>query len=172
MLNTLQSTLMEGIMKTVLVAAIIMATSVNAMAVCEYTNIMDSDDDERINFTMKVNKLTERLTGISFDQRDNQLDEISLGCMACHDGTLGKNGMMKLQGDNSAISGGHSMGVDYNNISYRKSGYRNIHNIRQSIKFVDGRLGCLSCHDLQNKEKKHLAAPMESSKLCFECHSK
>lgn len=159
-------------MKTALALALILASSVNAMAVCEYTNIMDADDNERINYTMKVNKLSERNGGIRFDQRENALDVISAGCMACHDGTLGKGGNVKLHGENSAISGSHPVGTDYNNISYRKSGYRNIHNVRTSIKFVDGRLGCLSCHDLQNKEKSHLVASMESSKLCFECHAK
>lgn len=159
-------------MKTALTAAFILASSINAMAVCEYTNIMDSDDNERINFTMKVEKLTERQGGISFDQRENALDEISAGCIACHDGSLGNGGNVRTHDEKSAINGSHSIGTDYNTISYRKSGYRNIHNIRASIKFVDGRLGCLSCHDLQNKGKAHLVESMESSKLCFECHAK
>ncbi|GAM11467.1 doubled CXXCH motif protein [Geobacter sp. OR-1] len=160
-------------MKTLITFIIVLASAANAMAVCEYSKILDADDDERINFSMKVNSLTQKVMGISFEKRDNLPDEISAGCMACHDGTLGPGGDVKRShGENSTISGSHPIGADYNNISYTKNGYRNIHNIRASIKFVDGRLGCLSCHDLQNKEKNQLSASMNGSMLCFECHAK
>ena len=159
-------------MKTALVAAFVLTTSINAFAACEYTAIMNADDDERITFSMKVNKMTERHGGISFDQRDNELDELSAGCISCHDGSLGKGGNVRMKSGDSSVSDSHPIGIDYNSISYRKHGYRNIHNVRTEIKFVDGRLGCLSCHDLNNKEKSHLAAPLKGSALCFSCHAK
>lgn len=159
-------------MRVLIAITLFLTSTVNAMAACEYSKIMDTDDNERINFTMKVNRLTGRNTGISFDQRETAMDEISAGCMACHDGSLGSGGNVRTHGENSAVRGSHPVGIDYNNISYRNRGYRNIHNIRASIKFVDGRLGCLSCHDLQNKEKSHLVVPVIESRLCFECHDK
>jgi predicted CXXCH cytochrome family protein len=159
-------------MKTALITALILATTTNAFAVCEFSTMMDENVEERMTFSMKVNRLTAREPGISFEQREQQLDEISAGCMSCHDGTLGAGGAVSLHGNNSAIRGSHSIGVDYNHISYRRSDYRNIHNISAAVKFVEGRLGCLSCHDLQSKQKHHLVAPMDGSKLCFECHAK
>jgi len=160
-------------MRSIVAILIVLTCSANAMAICEYSRILDTDEYERFNYSMKVDKLTEKSSSISFEQRDISPDEISRDCLACHDGSLGSGGNVRSAHEaKSAIQGSHPIGVDFNNISYKKSGYRNIHNIRPSIKFVDGRLGCLSCHNIQNKEKKHLVVSLNGSALCFECHAK
>jgi hypothetical protein len=33
-----------------------------------------------------------------------------------------------------------------------------------------GRIACITCHNLQNQGKKHLAVTMDGSKLCSTCH--
>jgi len=160
-------------MKTLMATLVLLLCSSNVMAICEYNEILDADEYEQINFKMKVDHMSGKRNSISFERREVAVDEISLGCMVCHNGSLGSGGnVRKAHGESSSISGSHVIGSDYNNISYTKGGYRNIHNVNAMVKFIDGRIGCLSCHDIQNKQKMHLVATLTGSKLCFECHDK
>ncbi|WP_243688226.1 cytochrome c3 family protein [Geotalea toluenoxydans] len=37
---------------------------------------------------------------------------------------------------------------------------------------VDGRVGCLTCHDPLNRKAPHLVASNDRSNLCLTCHIK
>ncbi len=38
------------------------------------------------------------------------------------------------------------------------------------IQLLNGRVGCLSCHDIFGRQEKLLAVPNDSSRLCYACH--
>ncbi len=40
------------------------------------------------------------------------------------------------------------------------------------IKFVKGRIDCISCHDLTNADRYHLRVESGTSRLCLACHLK
>lgn len=44
--------------------------------------------------------------------------------------------------------------------------------IKSGIKIVDGKVTCITCHDLSNPEPMHPVKGMENSKLCLVCHNK
>ncbi len=43
---------------------------------------------------------------------------------------------------------------------------------RAGIRFVNGRIDCISCHNLQVAEGAHLRLQTAGSRLCFACHRK
>jgi predicted CXXCH cytochrome family protein len=40
------------------------------------------------------------------------------------------------------------------------------------VKFIDGRVDCISCHDLTNTDRYHLRIENRKSRLCLACHLK
>jgi hypothetical protein len=40
------------------------------------------------------------------------------------------------------------------------------------IKFIDGRIDCISCHNLLNPDRYHLRIENRKSRLCLACHLK
>lgn len=40
------------------------------------------------------------------------------------------------------------------------------------IRFLGGRIDCISCHDLRNAGRYHLRLGTDDSRLCFACHRK
>lgn len=42
----------------------------------------------------------------------------------------------------------------------------------EGVKFVNGRIDCISCHDLRNRDQYHLRVEDRKSRLCRACHLK
>lgn len=94
--------------------------------------------------------------------------DVNLGdCMACHDGVAAGSVDFCLVDCN--FRSPHSAVNIYPPPG--KKGYASIRDVVQKgIKLVDGRITCISCHDLRNKGQYHLVMTMDGSKLCFACH--
>lgn len=107
------------------------------------------------------------------------VDSFSFDCMSCHDGMNAKyhdvrirngerEGSMSLQ----TVLASHPIGMHYGSAAYENRSLRDQRLLNSSMTMVDGRVGCLSCHNLLNPEKNHLAVDNSSSGLCLECHAK
>ena len=118
-----------------------------------------------VNFTVSAN---ENVT----------IDSFSYDCILCHDGMNAKYHDIRFrQGRRESISlvtvlASHPIGMSYGSMAYENDKLRNMANLDPSITLVDGRVGCLSCHNLLNPEKFHLAMNNENSQLCLQCHGK
>jgi len=42
----------------------------------------------------------------------------------------------------------------------------------ERVRLPDGKVSCVSCHDLYETEPRRLAVSMEKSELCLTCHDK
>ncbi|MDA8428954.1 MAG: hypothetical protein M0T70_06830 [Geobacteraceae bacterium] len=99
--------------------------------------------------------------------QSEQLDQISRECVTCHDGS-------------SAPTTGysHPVGMDYdkstsfNRRSPFKRNYVTRGALNPDVVLIDGKVGCLSCHNPLNPAENHLAMSNENSSLCFSCHIK
>jgi hypothetical protein len=109
------------------------------------------------------------------------LDSFSLQCLSCHDDSTG-DGLMNVNVSGELLHGGgssgHPIGIDYAQAtSGRKSrSYNPESRISNDIKFPDGKLSCISCHQLSdstNETQQHgqLVMSNRGSALCFECHN-
>lgn len=103
-------------------------------------------------------------------------DSFSTECISCHDGvssiTIGVNlkndplhtGIRRSSGTD------HPIGMDYQSYVGANPGkYKPVFG-RGNMIFVDGKVGCLTCHDMLNPERKHLVMSDRQSALCLTCH--
>lgn len=108
-----------------------------------------------------------------------ELDPVSFDCITCHDGVSAplhdirfKNDTVK-SGDISKVLGPHPIGMHYGSTAYAKPGtLRDQFALNNDMVFVNGLVGCLSCHNPLNPEKKHLIMGLDQSQLCLTCHTK
>ncbi len=105
------------------------------------------------------------------------LDAESRRCLACHDGvtahdtrhtTAGRRGSGYI-GDSRRS---HPVGVGYPSHTPRNYSvpFRPVALLPARVRLPEGRVSCVSCHDLYGTGTHHLSVPIEGSALCFTCH--
>jgi predicted CXXCH cytochrome family protein len=106
------------------------------------------------------------------------LDPISMECLACHDGTLAKavnhrisDGDIDRVKSIETIKGAHPVGMNYDSFARSKE-YVPSKILAANIILINGRVGCVSCHNLLGKNDKYLVVENTKSGLCFSCHYK
>jgi predicted CXXCH cytochrome family protein len=106
------------------------------------------------------------------------IDTLSADCLSCHDGvgatpvtTVLRNDPMRSS-RHPLPSSDHPIGMDYNRYVASREGYKSLFGVSNKMVFVDGKVGCLTCHDPLNPEKGHLVMSDRNSALCLTCHNK
>jgi predicted CXXCH cytochrome family protein len=107
------------------------------------------------------------------------IDALSRDCLSCHDGIVtdavavnyrNTPGHRTNRYDGKAE---HPIGMDYAAYSAMDShNYKPAPAFNSKMIFVDGKVGCLTCHNPLNPEKSHLVMSDYRSALCLTCHTK
>jgi predicted CXXCH cytochrome family protein len=92
----------------------------------------------------------------------------SADCLSCHNGVKAKPVMLSVTVGNYFCS--HPINRDYPPINGMDEYKPTEQVVAAGIKFLNGQITCISCHDLKNPVAPHLAVPLDSSDLCFACH--
>jgi len=107
------------------------------------------------------------------------LDALSADCIGCHDGAgasaIGvdlRNRPFDRRSQVGSASSDHPLGMDYNRYVGARRGYKPVFPGSNKMIFVNGKVGCLTCHDPLNPEKGHLVMSDRKSALCLTCHDK
>jgi predicted CXXCH cytochrome family protein len=108
------------------------------------------------------------------------LDGLSTDCLGCHDGVSASSVSVDLRNSPfrrgslvSSFSSDHPVGMDYSRyVGSSRGGYKPVGFSSTKMIFVDGKVGCLTCHDPLNPEKGHLVMSDKHSALCLTCHNK
>jgi predicted CXXCH cytochrome family protein len=111
------------------------------------------------------------------DGESYEVDSFSFGCLSCHDGTnspghdidFKNSGRSDFSGSNRRS---HPIGMHYGSASYVNNQLQRLENLNPNMILIDGRVGCLTCHNPFNRQSPHLAVTMDRSNLCFSCHLK
>jgi predicted CXXCH cytochrome family protein len=121
------------------------------------------------------------LWGVSFKEskrRSPGVDQMSKDCLMCHDGVAAspittnfRNDPFRRGSRVNSFGGDHPIGMDYDRYVSVNSGYKRIPFGSKMI-LVDGKVGCLTCHNPLNPEKGHLVMSDRYSALCLTCHNK
>lgn len=116
-----------------------------------------------IPYAHPYGKLTETAGG-------SLLDKFSAECLSCHDGTISKAPQVEVrQGAwQHGIGMSHPVGVEYP----RSGDFTYPGSLPASVRLFDGRIGCLSCHEIYSAEKNMLVMNNKGSRLCLTCHKK
>lgn len=103
----------------------------------------------------------------------NPLDPLSLDCIGCHDGSIGRVVSHRIgQGAWSHDSGAHPIGVGYRESRMRKGGLVPVSMLDKRLRLFGGKVGCGTCHDIYSKLPNMLAMSNAGSDLCLSCHRK
>ena len=112
------------------------------------------------------------------DSAGIRLDSFSINCLSCHDGIAAGAVQADLRDrpfDRSShvksFTDEHPVGMYYEGYVAADRGYKPAPNGTRMI-FVNGRVGCLTCHDPLNNDKGHLVMSDNRSALCMTCHDK
>ena len=91
-------------------------------------------------------------------------------CLGCHDGIAAPDAPICTERCNYRTS--HPIAKDYPPTTSAEE-YTPIESLQGSgMQLIDGKITCISCHDLINQEKYHLFMSNDRSSLCFRCHRK
>ncbi|MDH4161903.1 MAG: cytochrome c3 family protein [Nitrospirota bacterium] len=138
--------------------------------VCHNHGVLASQDGARHSQRLAAAHL--RTSG----RQNVRTDRVSSFCMECHDGTTGqlvavKNGSCRrVSGADSPQDRSHPVGINYRAAMAKRGGLHAPEEIVAKIKLVNGRVSCISCHDLYSRNSKLLAAT--PTNLCTTCHDK
>lgn len=87
-------------------------------------------------------------------------------CIACHDPSLA--GSASYCTAKCGLVTSHSIDVDYPPANNRELYASSEEVTAKGIRLISGKVSCISCHNLKNPERFHLAA--DSRQLCIICH--
>ena len=104
------------------------------------------------------------------------LDRDSINCLGCHDGSLAVDSGGNIAGGvwrhgGPDIGNSHPVGSLYSEAA-RKIRLRPAEMLPDTVQLPDGKLGCLSCHNMYARNKYLLAIENVRSRLCLTCHLK
>ncbi len=103
-----------------------------------------------------------------------RMDSESRRCLSCHDGVSASNAVNGTRGGGSffALHKNHPIGVDYPpRHEPGTSAYRHPTSLPETVRIPDGKVSCVSCHDLYAHRKNLLTVTTDNSALCFTCHA-
>ncbi len=105
--------------------------------------------------------------------RAEPLDSLSMFCIGCHDGSIGRSADFSFgSGIWRHNMGSHPIGVSYQKSRMRAGGLRPIARLNKKLQLFDGKVGCGTCHDMYSKVPMKLAVSNKNSELCLACHDK
>ena len=114
---------------------------------------------------------------VSSGSRGRALDRQTTQCLGCHDGVNAvesRNPTPWNRGRGYAGDGqrNHPVGVEYPDRTPRGSSvpFRPVSLLPEQVVLPEGKVGCVSCHDLYSEKKHLLTVTIEGSELCFTCH--
>lgn len=149
------------------------------------------DEEQKIKFVNQLRLAKEASTsryGESFANtvqarmKNGQIMDIdifSMDCLTCHDGVSAKERDIRYKNDSEnrtqdilSVVGSHPIGMDYGSYAYGSREFKPLGSLKRGIELIDGKVGCLSCHNPFNKKRYHLATDNKRSELCLSCHQK
>lgn len=92
---------------------------------------------------------------------DPDIASTTKDCVSCHDGALAQEAYDRRFN--------HPTGMDYQTRLVQSNG--KLKPIDASFPLEDGKVGCLTCHDLNSDLPSKLITGNQGSRLCFTCHN-
>ena len=103
------------------------------------------------------------------------LDSASVLCLSCHDGSLATGGEFSSTAVSATMAphASHPVGIDYlESFTSKRGALRPPYSIRRELSLVNGKLSCVSCHEIQPTGEMELVVANSGSALCFACHNR
>ena len=155
----------------------------NLCASCHQTLGRSIKDKAHWQFTTKAHLVVDNnfsgalFNALTTDAKNIQgIDPESYNCIRCHDGqaTILQNDFLLLGSKkNRQNHANHPIGMNYQNkLSRKRAEFQPQRAMNPDIRFVNGQVGCGSCHNMYGNNPKKLAVRNDRDALCKSCHIK
>ncbi len=121
-------------------------------------------------FTFLLFFLNDSLSAEHLEHHEFEVDNSGdpNACIACHDGVSAPYARYCTTDCSAATA--HSILKEYPP-SQKVSSYAPVESLlEKGIRLFNGKVACISCHDLKNNTENHLVIDNRGSALCFSCH--
>ncbi|UCF33999.1 MAG: hypothetical protein JSV78_01575 [Phycisphaerales bacterium] len=105
------------------------------------------------------------------------LDAESRRCLSCHDGVTAGDSINPTSINEGSThiwdpKRSHPVGVLFPRAGARgcEVSFRSVALLPPEVRLPEGKVSCVSCHDLYARDRHLLSVPIEGSALCFACH--
>lgn len=135
--------------------------------------VSDASDDSGFTLISFINNEKS-----SRNSETGDIDSFSKDCLSCHDGVRASDVKVTyrdspgFRGKRYAGGKDHPIGMNYASYVGFGRGYKPVSNFNAKMVFIDGKVGCMTCHNPLNPEKNHLVMSDFRSALCLTCHDK
>jgi predicted CXXCH cytochrome family protein len=148
---------------------------------CDYRQYLDEEEYLSMKAEMELiarirSENMARGVTLAATEADNnlrELDDFSKECISCH-AIKGYSASEDINNPKhpgmSAISVTHGIGTDYVSSSMSRSNLRRADELPLGMTLVNGRIACITCHNLMSSQQYNLAVENRGSALCFACH--
>lgn len=92
-------------------------------------------------------------------------------CLTCHDGVISHNVSPCLASE-CLFKGTHPVDRSFPPAKKQEEFATARELVDAGIPLPEGRVDCISCHDLLKETKDHLRIEIDGSRLCYTCHLK
>lgn len=109
------------------------------------------------------------------DNRGGLLDAESRRCLSCHDGVSAGESTNPTASSSRGFEDmrrNHPVGVTYGDQGRGRTLLRSAQLLPERVRLPDGKVSCVSCHDLYETERNRLSVSMDKSRLCLTCHDR
>jgi hypothetical protein len=103
----------------------------------------------------------------------SKIDPISVGCLACHDGSneaAGQHVMFCLLDTLGKGCGGHIVSASYVELASRNKNLYPVSNLPPQLVLHEGKITCVTCHGDEPHTGTSLVIENRHSSLCRICH--
>ncbi|MCP4709435.1 MAG: hypothetical protein GY869_12480 [Planctomycetes bacterium] len=115
-------------------------------------------------------------SSVTNNQNIGGIDPESYNCIRCHDekATVLPDGFNLLGSKQiRQNNANHPIGMNYQNkLAKKRTQFRPQMTMNPNIRFVNGQVGCGSCHNMYGNNPKYLAVRNDRDALCKSCHIK
>ena len=94
-------------------------------------------------------------------------------CLSCHDDIVAKMGDFQLFRNKAKPNplGSHPINIAYPSEWSESKNFTSIADINAAgFRLLDGKVVCITCHDLRLRSNNFLPVTTDDSKICFTCH--
>lgn len=95
-------------------------------------------------------------------------DGVAMDCLGCHDGSVA--GVVSFCRVECNFRSPHSILKTYPPLGKEEQYLPLESMLQEGMKLEDGKITCISCHNLRNSDRFHLQLDDAGRELCFVCH--
>ena len=142
-----------------------LVVSTALMALCLFVGASIAAQDE-VSYSHEPVKIGKKKIVVGKGRKAKKIDNVSEYCLGCHDEDVRTGGAPVPVHSVGSAENSHPTDILY---PAEKSGYKSAEKFDPRLVLRQGRMSCITCHDIENS-RHELVISAAGSELCIACH--